>query len=289
MGKCRNMGAGLAGSTSQAFKVNVNQIQFGDRLQGLPPMMGTRRPSEIYRSRAGGNAPGRFRLFCINQLGNVGFRNKGSQFASNADGVRPCSSEYWPPREEERQILTDGGDPENCAAQEEKETKLHEFEYKNTEVNFHDIDRTQDPVAKAAAGKVFEDAISGKTTSYYQGITDNGEEFFVRASSEIIADLPGSQDDDLAILSLIGQDELGSTIFKEGAKGYAYEDYSIQIGKIHYVFKRISPLSNHILSYSRDIESSSYPPVEVINDSGVKLRVEIEPAAKRRVILLSTS
>ena len=106
MGKCRNMGAGLAGSSSRSFRVNVNQIQFGDRLQGLPPMMGIRRPSEIYRSRAGGNAPGRFRLFCINQLGNVGFRNKGSQFASNADGVRPCPSKYWPPRAE-KSCLTD--------------------------------------------------------------------------------------------------------------------------------------------------------------------------------------
>jgi hypothetical protein len=280
MGKCRNMGAGLAGSTSRSFKANVNQIQFGDRLQGLPPMLGIRRPSEIYRSRAGGNAPGRFRLFCINQLGNVGFGNKGSQFASNGDGVRPCPSKYWPPRKGEEQSLTDPGI---------EETKLHEFEYINAEVSFHDLDKTQDPAAKAAAGTVFLNAVSGKTTSYYQGFTDNGEEFFVRASSEIIADIPGSQDDDLAILDFIGKDELGSTIFTEGTKGYAYEDYSIQIGKIHYVFKRISPLSNHILSYSRDIESSSYPPVEVINDSGVKLRVEIEPEAKRRVILISTS
>ena len=92
MGKCRNMGAGLAGSTSRSFNVNVNQVQFGNKLQGLPPMLGIRRPSEIYRSRAGGNAPDRFKLFCINQLGNVGFANKGSQFASNADGVRPCPS-----------------------------------------------------------------------------------------------------------------------------------------------------------------------------------------------------
>ena len=86
------MGAGLAGSTSRSINVNVNQVQFGNKLQGLPPMLGIRRPSEIYRSRAGGNAPDRFKLFCINQLGNVGFANKGSQFASNADGVRPCSS-----------------------------------------------------------------------------------------------------------------------------------------------------------------------------------------------------
>jgi len=84
------MGAGLAGSTTRLYgNANVNQIQYGDKLQGLPPVTGVRRPYKIYRSKAGGNAPGRFRVFCINQLGSVG-NVKNSQFAPNADGVGWC-------------------------------------------------------------------------------------------------------------------------------------------------------------------------------------------------------
>ena len=44
MGYLRTMGAGLAGSTVRYKGVNVNQIQYGDKLQGLPPVAGTRRP-----------------------------------------------------------------------------------------------------------------------------------------------------------------------------------------------------------------------------------------------------
>ena len=33
------MGAGLAGSTTKLYgNANVNQIQYGDKLQGLPPV-----------------------------------------------------------------------------------------------------------------------------------------------------------------------------------------------------------------------------------------------------------
>ena len=84
------MGAGLAGSTVRYKGVNANQIQFGDKLQGLPPVTGNRRPYRVYKTKAGGNAPDRFRIFCkINQLGGVGNR-KNSQFAPNADGVGDC-------------------------------------------------------------------------------------------------------------------------------------------------------------------------------------------------------
>ena len=90
MGYLRTMGAGLAGSTTKLYgNANVNQIQYGDKLQGLPPVTGVRRPYKIYRSKAGGNAPGRFRVFCVNQLGGVG-NVKNSQFAPNADGVGWC-------------------------------------------------------------------------------------------------------------------------------------------------------------------------------------------------------
>lgn len=84
------MGAGLAGSTTKIYgNANVNQVQYGNKLQGLPPVMGLRRPYKVYRSKAGGNAPGRFRVFCLNQLGGVG-NVKNTQFAPNADGLGPC-------------------------------------------------------------------------------------------------------------------------------------------------------------------------------------------------------
>ena len=90
MGYLKTMGAGLAGSTVRYKGVNVNQIQFGDKLQGLPPVTGTRRPHKIYKRKAGGQKPGRDTIFCINQLG--GMMVKNSQFAANADGVKECSN-----------------------------------------------------------------------------------------------------------------------------------------------------------------------------------------------------
>ena len=91
MGYPRTMGAGLAGSTTKIYgNANVNQIQYGDKLQGLPPVTGRRDPYRIYKTKAGGNAPGRFRVFCVNQLGGIGMANKNSQFAPNADGLGWC-------------------------------------------------------------------------------------------------------------------------------------------------------------------------------------------------------
>ena len=90
MGYLRTMGAGCAGSTVRYKGVNVNQIQFGDKLQGLPPVTGTRRPHRIYKRKAGGQKPGRDTIFCVNQLG--GMMVKNSQFAANADGVKECSN-----------------------------------------------------------------------------------------------------------------------------------------------------------------------------------------------------
>ena len=85
------MGAGLAGSTTKLYgNANVNQIQYGDKLQGLPPVTGRRDPYRIYKTKAGGNAPDRFRVFCVNQLGGIGMANKNSQFAPNADGLGWC-------------------------------------------------------------------------------------------------------------------------------------------------------------------------------------------------------
>ena len=91
MGYLRTMGAGLAGSTTKLYgNANVNQIQYGDKLQGLPPVTGRRDPYRVYKSKAGGNAPDRFRVFCVNQLGGIGMGNKNSQFAPNADGLGWC-------------------------------------------------------------------------------------------------------------------------------------------------------------------------------------------------------
>ena len=88
MGYLRTMGAGLAGSTVRYKGANVNQVQFGDKLQGLPPVTGNRRPYGVYKAKVGGQKPGRDTIFCINQLGGIMVKN--SQFASNADGVKDC-------------------------------------------------------------------------------------------------------------------------------------------------------------------------------------------------------
>ena len=89
-GKARRMGAALPGYISKDNGANPNMIQFGDKLQGLPPLTGRRDPYRVYKTKAGGNAPDRFRIFCINQLGGIGMRNKNSQFAPNADGLGWC-------------------------------------------------------------------------------------------------------------------------------------------------------------------------------------------------------
>ena len=72
--RTRTIGAGLAGSTSRM--VNVNQIQFGDKLQGLAPqathffIAGNGNGGwNNYRKRADGNK--RNFVFCMNQLGGV--------------------------------------------------------------------------------------------------------------------------------------------------------------------------------------------------------------------------
>ena len=86
----RRMSAGLPCNTIKVRGVNVNQIQFGDKLQGLPPVTGRGRPYKSIRAKEGGNLPDRERIYCINQLGGIGLSNKNSQFAANADGVGNC-------------------------------------------------------------------------------------------------------------------------------------------------------------------------------------------------------
>jgi len=95
----RTMGAGLAGSLVKTYgNANVNQIQFGDKLQGLPSVTNRRvGVNRHVRTRGGGQMPGRSTVFCINQLGGIG-NVKNSQFAPNADGVKDCRSGVYPYR-----------------------------------------------------------------------------------------------------------------------------------------------------------------------------------------------
>jgi len=95
MGKSRTMGAGLAGSMTKG--VNVNQVQFGNKLQGLAPLAthffiaGNGRAGwNQYRTRADGDK--RNFVFCMNQLGGVGASR--SQFKirglNKPDGTGDC-------------------------------------------------------------------------------------------------------------------------------------------------------------------------------------------------------
>ena len=85
----RIMGAGLAGSTRKGDGANVNQVQFGNKLQGLPPTTGQDSNSlRAINNRAFGNQ--RNVVFCVNQLGGVGGIRGSNMFASTADGVGNC-------------------------------------------------------------------------------------------------------------------------------------------------------------------------------------------------------
>ena len=95
MSRPRTMGAGLAGSMTK--NVNVNQVQIGDKLQGLAPqathffIAGNGRAGwNQYRTRTNGNK--RNFVFCMNQLGGVGASR--SQFKirglNKPDGTGNC-------------------------------------------------------------------------------------------------------------------------------------------------------------------------------------------------------
>ena len=101
MSKTRIMGAGLAGSTTR--RVNVNQIQFGNKLQGLAPqatqffIAGNGRAGwNQYRTRTNGNQQNV--VFCMNQLGGVGASR--SQFKirglNKPDGIGNCLPGSYP-------------------------------------------------------------------------------------------------------------------------------------------------------------------------------------------------
>ena len=100
MSRPRTMGAGLAGSMTKG--VNVNQVQIGDKLQGLAPqathffVAGNGRAGwNQYRTRSNGNK--RKFVFCMNQLGGVGAAK--SQFKirglNKPDGTRKCEEKKY--------------------------------------------------------------------------------------------------------------------------------------------------------------------------------------------------
>ena len=90
MPRARIMGAGLAGATRKGDGANVNQVQFGNKLQGLPPTTGksTNFNLRAINNRAFGNQ--RNVVFCVNQLGGVGGIRGSRMFLPNADGVKDC-------------------------------------------------------------------------------------------------------------------------------------------------------------------------------------------------------
>jgi hypothetical protein len=98
MSKARIMGAGLAGATRKGDGANVNQVQFGNKLQGLPPTTGksTNFNLRAIKNRAWGNK--RNVIFCMNQLGGVGGVRGSRMFLPSADGVGKCvPGEYLGP------------------------------------------------------------------------------------------------------------------------------------------------------------------------------------------------
>ena len=95
MGFPKRMAATLPNNVVKNHGVNVNQIQFGDKLQGLVSVTNRRVGVNRYvRTQCGGQLPGRATIFCVNQLGGVG-NVKNSQFAPNADGVKDCKHEVY--------------------------------------------------------------------------------------------------------------------------------------------------------------------------------------------------
>jgi len=92
--RSKTMGAGFASSTSS--KVNVNQVTFGSRKQGLAP----RGAKDHWANRAtqilsDGSVKGRNTVFSMNQLGGVGAGK--SQFMVASTYARPDASRMRKP------------------------------------------------------------------------------------------------------------------------------------------------------------------------------------------------
>ena len=78
-GRHRLTAAAHPGYITHGSRANPNQVQFGNKLQGLPPATGIPRPHKVYKTKAGGNIPDRNKIYCVNQLGGIG-NVKNSQF-----------------------------------------------------------------------------------------------------------------------------------------------------------------------------------------------------------------
>ena len=93
MPKSRIMGAGLASSTNSGSRANVNQVQFGDKLQGLPPTRNKRVEFVLRNIQKRSYGENRNHVFCMNQIGGIGAVGSGNRsrtFATTADGVKDC-------------------------------------------------------------------------------------------------------------------------------------------------------------------------------------------------------
>ena len=95
MGFTKRMAAALPNNIVKNHGTNVNQIQFGDKLQGLVSVTNRRvGVNRDVRTKCGGQLPGRATVHCVNQLGGVG-NVKNTQFAPNADGAKECKREVY--------------------------------------------------------------------------------------------------------------------------------------------------------------------------------------------------
>ena len=95
MGFTKRMAAALPNNIVKNHGTNVNQIQFGDKLQGLVSVTNRRvGVNRHVRTKCGGQLPGRATVHCVNQLGGVG-NVKNTQFAPNADGAKECKHEVY--------------------------------------------------------------------------------------------------------------------------------------------------------------------------------------------------
>tara|TARA_Y100000389_G_scaffold72446_1_gene69218 strand:+ start:86 stop:448 length:363 start_codon:yes stop_codon:yes gene_type:complete len=75
-----------AGAGGSQYGVNTAIVQFGDKLQGLPPSANTP-VSLAWTIRTNGGGGQRHRVFCMNQLGNVGGRWGQAAGPGNRAGV----------------------------------------------------------------------------------------------------------------------------------------------------------------------------------------------------------
>ena len=119
MPKSRIMGAGLAGASVQG--ANVNQVTFGNKLQGLTPTSNKEAGSNLNTVKSRTKANKKDVVFCMNQLaGGVGKTSRS--FSSSSDGVKNCKQdEYLKNLSSNSEELTNVQSLENTMNDEDEE------------------------------------------------------------------------------------------------------------------------------------------------------------------------